>query len=77
MALQIVQQVGVGLILDPEVLHILHIVGVGGGNHHIARCTVHVGKPLEQTGMVQRHHPHQLTVYQLLGGFTQIDLAAQ
>ena len=68
------QQVAVRMVFDLVALHIADIVGVGCGYHDVTRCTVHIGQPFEEAGMIQRNDPDQFAVYHLDGSGVQCDL---
>ena len=65
------------MVFDLKILHILHIIDIGGRNDYIAGGAAHVGQPFEHTGVVQRNDPYQLVIDHLNHWFADVYLAAQ
>ena len=74
---QVLPQIGARLVFDGVAVHILHVLRIDGGYHHITGSAFQIGKPFEYTGMVGGYRPDQLSVHLLQGGLAQHHLAAQ
>ena len=77
MTIQVIQDIGVCLVLDLVVRYQGDIADITGRYHNVSRRAVHVLKPFKEAGVLQGNHPYQLVIHLLDHRGAQYHLAAQ